>query len=189
MHLYKAVIAVVLLSAAPAIKAEVNFEQYDALTTPPKSNPNITQAKWNVTVAGRVTGLGKSKNLLFNGFTVGYIETQCINGGSKQPPGKNKETIELSGSVTGSTSADSNGSYNYILEMKEDCSCGIGEEGKTFPYKNKGVTTTLNCIGGPFDYLTGDKGVCCDVKRAGDEIDCGGEYYVLCYAAAAECFS
>eukprot|EP00985_Skeletonema_marinoi_P000008 scaffold8_cov142-Skeletonema_marinoi.AAC.1 len=174
MHLYKS--AIVLLAAAPAITAEVNFEQYDAdIST---NNPQISQDSWTVTIDGKVTGLGSDgPNTKFYGYTAGFIDTVCINGGSETPPGQNRDSITLSGSVVGTTDSDSNGAYAYDLVMSENCSCG--KEGATFEAvvgkgKDKALTE-FQCDNGPFvDDLDGDGGVCCGAVREGDEVDCGG---------------
>jgi len=180
MHLYKS--AIVLLAAAPAITAEVNFEQYDAdIST---NNPQISQDSWTVTIDGKVTGLGSDgPNTKFYGYTAGFIDTVCINGGSETPPGQNRDSITLSGSVVGTTDSDSNGAYAYDLVMSENCSCG--KEGATFEAvvgkgKDKALTE-FQCDNGPFvDDLDGDGGVCCGAVREGDEVDCGGEYLLCC---------
>jgi hypothetical protein len=185
MHLYKAVVAA-LLAAAPTIRAEVNFEQYNVTKVPITPNPRIFQENWSVTVAGTATGLGTNGPYTrFFGYTAGYIETVCINGGNESPPGQNKDPITLTGSVEGTTVSDKQGSYQYDLVMSEDCSCGKEGQSFDYSYKSKGVTTpyNLDCSNGPYSgdpwYVPDDGGICCGAVRAGDNVNCGGEYYIM----------
>lgn len=177
MHLYTAIIALLAAAAPSVIKAEVNFEQYDA--TKATDNPSIEQDTWTVTIGGKVTGLGQNgPNTKFYGYTAGFVETVCINGGSETPPGQNKDAVTLSGSVVGTTDADSQGSYIYELVMSEDCSCGKDASDTFYAVVGKGkdkTEGTYNCSeGGPIEGLDGDGGICCGGVREGDEIDCGG---------------
>lgn len=114
-----------------------------------------------------MTGLGSNgPNTKFYGYTAGYVETGCINGGNETPPGQNKEPVTLSGSVQGTTDSDSNGSYAYSLFMSEECSCG--KEGATFEAvvgrgKDKSLATFTCGDNLNNEYLEGDGGLAATV--------------------------